>query len=301
MAELLQPVMPSLTIENLYRDRLDDLLRRMRYEIVTEVIKWYQNTMTEVMAQDSALINRFFDTKLWLAKKRQLIAFDRVEPLALFGSAFDDWILRYDQASMELAFWFTAENSGNAAYLFESAITQAAGVPLVNLQITPRIQTALEAVLKENVGLIKKVQSQYLTQVLEITRESILKGRDLYGMSQALQERFGVAENRAILIARDQNNKATALFDRERRLDVGITEAMWIHTSAAMHPRASHVAAHGTIYKVEDGCLIDGEYIQPAEKINCHCISRAYLPQYGSTWDGLLAGETRIDRRMDAR
>ena len=61
--------------------------------------------------------------------------------------------------------------------------------------------------------------------------------------------------------------------------ELGLTKAVWDHGSAYRHePRHSHVVATGTPFDIREGCLIDGEYIQPAEKINCKCVYKAVLP-----------------------
>ena len=80
------------------------------------------------------------------------------------------------------------------------------------------------------------------------------------------------------LIARDQSNKANAVVSRARQLELGITDAIWMHSHAGKNPRKDHVAANGKRYKIAEGCLISGEYIQPGEEINCRCTSRPILP-----------------------
>jgi hypothetical protein len=56
-------------------------------------------------------------------------------------------------------------------------------------------------------------------------------------------------------------------------LDLGFTKAKWKHSTASKEPRQSHLKANNKVYNIEEGCYIDGEYIQPAEKINCNCYS----------------------------
>jgi uncharacterized protein with gpF-like domain len=97
-------------------------------------------------------------------------------------------------------------------------------------------------------------------------------------MVKALKALYPKAANRAVLIARDQSNKANGVVIRARRLELGISEAIWMHSHAGKVPRPDHVAANGRRFKVAEGCLISGEYIQPGELINCRCTSRAVLP-----------------------
>ena len=57
----------------------------------------------------------------------------------------------------------------------------------------------------------------------------------------------------AVIIARDQNNKATASMTRARQNELGITEAIWVHSGAGKHPRPTHVAMNGAKYDVKKG------------------------------------------------
>ena len=103
-------------------------------------------------------------------------------------------------------------------------------------------------------------------------------GRDLATMVKELKTLYPAASHRAELIARDQSNKANAVVNRTRQMELGITEAIWMHSHAGKTPRPDHVAADGKRYKIAEGCLISGKYIQPGEEINCRCTSRPVLP-----------------------
>jgi len=63
-------------------------------------------------------------------------------------------------------------------------------------------------------------------------------------------------------------------------LELGITEAVWMHSHAGKVPRPTHVAMNGTRFKVAEGMWdsAEGKFIQPGELINCRCTSRSVLP-----------------------
>ena len=107
---------------------------------------------------------------------------------------------------------------------------------------------------------------------------SYAAGRDLSTMVKELKQLYPAASHRAELIARDQSNKANAVVNRARQMELGITEAIWMHSHAGKNPRPDHVAANGKRYNIAEGCKISGEFIQPGEEINCRCTSRAILP-----------------------
>jgi len=107
---------------------------------------------------------------------------------------------------------------------------------------------------------------------------SYSNGRDLQTMVSEIKDLYPAAANRAVLIARDQSNKANAVVNRARQLDLGITRAKWMHSHGGKEPRKDHLAADGKEYDIAKGCLISGEYIQPGQMINCRCTSRPILP-----------------------
>lgn len=157
---------------------------------------------------------------------------------------------------------------------------EAGDLPTVNFVMTPEIQNALDLIIEENVNLIKSIPKQYFTQVKSITYESIIRGRDLQYMVTELMKQTGITQRRAELIARDQNNKATASMAVIRYAQIGITEGIWSHSGGGSKPRPKHVAANGKRFKLSEGLPIGdkGEYVLPGQEINCRCTFRGLSP-----------------------
>jgi SPP1 gp7 family putative phage head morphogenesis protein len=133
------------------------------------------------------------------------------------------------------------------------------------------------------VGLIKSVAQQYLADVQGDVMRSVSEGRKLDDLAAALEHRHGVTKRRAALIARDQNNKATAVFERVRQQELGITKARWQHSAGGKEPRPEHVAwgREGKIYDVKEGMLQeDGKRVWPGTEINCRCFSIPLIPAW---------------------
>lgn len=239
-----------------YRRQMEALTREMHESVVYWLTSTYRNA-PPIIATDASPVKTM---------RRQL------RELA------DRWVKRFEDAAPKIA---EAYLKGAFKYT-DSAMRQAlkdAGWT-VKFEMTPVVREAYEASLAENIGLIRSIPQQYLQQVEGIAMRSYTAGRDLAGMVKDLHKLYPKAADRCVLIARDQSNKANAVVTRTRQEELGIVEAIWMHSHAGKVPRPDHVAANGRRYKVAEGCLISGEYIRPGELINCRCTSRSVLPGF---------------------
>lgn len=187
------------------------------------------------------------------------------------------WLYRFD----ELANWIADYFAKDAADRSDAALAKAlrdAGFT-VKFQMTKEMRDVFRATVHENVNLIRSIPQQYLTNVEGMTMRSVQTGRDLSSLSRDLQEQLGVTKRRAALIARDQNNKATSAFQRVRQIELGVEEAVWMHSHAGKKPRQTHVRMNGKRYDVKQGMWdsAEGRYIFPGELINCRCSSRSVI------------------------
>jgi SPP1 gp7 family putative phage head morphogenesis protein len=153
----------------------------------------------------------------------------------------------------------------------------------VEWRTTPEVNDILQASVAENVSLIRSIASHHLTQVEGIVMRSVTEGRDLSALSKDLQEQLGVTRRRAALISRDQNNKITSAIERARQDELGIEEAIWLHSHGGKVPRRTHVAMDGKRYKVRQGMWDADEkkWIWPGQLISCRCRSRSVIPGIG--------------------
>lgn len=186
------------------------------------------------------------------------------------------WIERFEEYAPKLAESYLTNMFKASDSAFRQCLKDAGWS--VEFKMTPAVRDAFNASLKDNIGLINSIPKQYLKQVEGTVMRSYSTGRDLATMVSELKQLYPKASNRAELIARDQSNKANAVVNRARQMELGITEAIWMHSHAGKNPRHDHVAANGKRYKIAEGCLISGEYIFPGTEINCRCTSRAVIP-----------------------
>ena len=261
--KILPPVRPNVGVKLRYRAQMLSLIEEMNESILYWLTAQYRDA-PPLLAQDA----RPYPSKEIQKRFKELAA---------------RWSKRFNKAARKIAEAYL-KGSFKATDSAMRAALKKAGIS-VKFQMTPAMKDAFNASLSENVGLIKSIPDQYLLQVEGIVSRSYAAGRDLETMVKNLKSLYPKAQNRAILIARDQSNKANAVVERARRLELGIVEAEWMHSGGGKHPRPEHVKAgkEHRRFKVAEGCPIKNEkgeleFILPGEKINCRCVSRPVIP-----------------------
>lgn len=190
------------------------------------------------------------------------------------------WLRRFDDLAEKLADSFADGSVARSDAAMRVALKDAGFT--VEFHTTRAVNDILQATITENVGLIRSIAQEHLSAVEGMVMRSVTAGRDLKTLTDELQTRFGVTRRRAAFIARDQNNKATSAIQRARQTELGITQAIWLHSGAGKHPRPEHVAANGKVYDVAKGMYLDGKWTFPGMEPNCRCCSRAVIPGFST-------------------
>lgn len=188
------------------------------------------------------------------------------------------WERRFEEAAPRLAKWFSAAVSTRSTKDLQRILKD--GGFTVKFKMTPVMRDVLDATIGENVGLIRTIPQKYLGEVEGLVMRSVVRGRDLGLLAAELRKRYDLTEKRAALIAGDQNNKATSAITHARQADLGIREAVWMHSHGGRVPRPCHVEFDGQTYKVTKG-LYDKEekrWVFPGELIHCRCTGRPIIP-----------------------
>lgn len=273
-----RPVRANLGIEAQYRRDMDKLIQEMAKSVeywLTAAYRAHPPKVAELVddvAMDAAKPGASAKAKQeWLSVTGPVAQVRRV-----LGDVGDRWIDRFNEMAETIAQrWLQSTFTATQASLKKSL--KDAGWA-VEFRMTPAMKDALNASLSENVALIKSIPEQYLNHVEGAVMRSYARGRDLESMVKEIKQIYPTTKRRAELIARDQSNKANAVVNRTRQLELGITEAIWLHSHAGKNPRPDHLSANGKRYNIAQGCKISGEFIQPGEEINCRCASRPILP-----------------------
>lgn len=245
----IESIAPSVRIEQWYKNQMQDMLHEMRLDLRRSVIEPYKSDLAMDGIAD------------WLGH--------------VIDAMVSKWRNRLDTLSTDVATELTKKVKTNYDKRLLSILKRKGFT--VGFRNTSYVDEQAQIALGENIALIKSVGDKYLDQVRSAVWRSVKGGYDLESLVKQIRHIDGVNDRRAKLIARDQTAKLNQAFENARAKELGITKAMWLHSSASKEPRISHVKAHGTIYEIEKGCFIDNEYIQPASKINCKCRAKLII------------------------
>lgn len=251
----LRPIRPPVAIERAYHKKLRTMLKEMDRSLYYWLRAEYRKAEPEIVG-DSALAD--MRTKM--------------KHLARY------WKKRYNDKAAEMANWFAGEVQKHTTRSLQNQMKNAKLAELgfdLDFKYHSRKERAVfNAIVEQNVNLIKSIASEHLTKVQGIVLRGLETGHDLSQMTDNLEESFGVTERRAALIARDQTAKASNNLSRQRLMDYGVTKGRWMHTASGKTYRDSHVEMDGEIYDIEQGCYDPdyGDYIQPGELVSCHCV-----------------------------
>lgn len=218
-----------------------------------------------------------------LARRKVLpLAQDAKPPkIDLLRRALDKWGGLWTQRLETLSEKLAADFANKNRAVTDAALKKSFRDAGLTIQFKPT-KAMLEgqaAVIHENVHLIKSIPQKMLAQVQSDVWRTVTSGGDLAALKEKLVKTYGATHNRAALIARDQNNKAKAVYENARRKELGITEAVWVHSHGGVEPRRTHLQMDGKRYDIAKGMWDrdEGEFVHPGQLINCRCVSRPVL------------------------
>lgn len=245
---------------------------------------WYEKELKKLVSEMNTSV------KYWLMaefkKQEDKIAFD-ASPSKDLTEKLDDLFKkqseRFKAISRKLATQATMKNSFYVKNKLTSQIKSAISKELgVKLTMTRNVEQVVKTSIQESVDLIKSIPVNYFQRLRFGVMEAVRQGKDQAGLFDFIQETYRITNNRASLIARDQIKKSGSAITRARYNDLGINKAIWIHPKGISNePRLSHLKADGKTFNINKGCLIDGEYIFPKQKINCNCDYAPVIDELG--------------------
>lgn len=150
-----------------------------------------------------------------------------------------------------------------------------AGVDVVGNE--PWLRDVIGAFTRENVALIKSLPVQAFADIEKTLTGSMADGDRWENMAEDLEQRLGVSQSRANLIARDQVGKLYGDLNRVRQTDLGFDRYIW-RTMRDNRVRDEHEERDGLTFEWENpppGGPESGGH--PGEAIQCRCYAEPDL------------------------
>lgn len=136
----------------------------------------------------------------------------------------------------------------------------------------PHLAGKVDNFVSENVALIKSIPSQFFDDVEKHVLRAVREAQTSEQLGKVIADRFGVAQDRATLIARDQLGKFYGEVAGARQQSMGVTHYIW-RTSNDERVREEHAAREGQTFAWDD----PPEDGNPGEAINCRCFAEPDL------------------------
>jgi SPP1 gp7 family putative phage head morphogenesis protein len=189
------------------------------------------------------------------------------------------WVRRGDSLALDIAELFATRTQASFEREFRKRLATVGFT--VRFRPTEQMISAYRAVVAENVSLIRSIPQQFAKDVEGAVWRSAMKGGGMYELSRDIQQKYGVTYRRAAFISRDQQSKAHSCFEQARRSELGITKAIWRHSSAGKVPRPTHLKMDGQEFEIAKGIWDTAveEWVLPGFLPNCRCTSRAIIPE----------------------
>lgn len=191
----------------------------------------------------------------------------------------------------KLALFTTKQVAKSLSDIVSVKISEDLTTNIFSNSLRPNLQELVKSATLTNTRLITSIESKFLDDVAIIIENSYRSGLTANNITKQIKERFGVTENRARLIARDQIGKLHSDIIRDEHLTLGITEYKWL-TSNDERVRISHKVLNDkicswndpTVYKNsvndkkwEKRSSIGGVELHPGQDYQCRCNEIAIL------------------------
>lgn len=265
MAKVVRAISSNPGIRSSYTKRLLKELEAMQHSIAYWLKSAYTARESEIVS-DNAITGDA--SPVWAI-------------LARFNSDQRRWLKRWNKMANWLGKWFVNSIDRQTSTSLAAAFKDAG----FTVKFNPNRVTNMvsQALIAENVDLIKSIPQQYLNDVKGIVTRGVSAGHDFGYIAEELGKRYEITQRRAKLIARDQTDKATQSIARTRDQELGITEGIWEHWPGKHTSRETHRAMNGKRFKLSEG-LYDSSVkrnVLPGELVACRCKYRRIIPELG--------------------
>lgn len=176
----------------------------------------------------------------------------------------------------------------SSATSLHTSLEKLSGGLTLRTSAVPKELTAItQAIVNENLSLIRSIPQEYLNDVRGSVMRSIATGNGLKDLEPEIRKYKGITQRRVNNIALDQTRKTYNAINRERMKAIGVNKFRWLHSGGGQHPRKSHEALSGKVFSFDNTPIINAEQVArgyespqrgiPGQAINCKCTMEPVL------------------------
>lgn len=263
----MRPLKPDKRCEVWYRDRLNEFIDSMMQVVIDEL--------------ESPVLNDAPATPPLSITARLSKALQRLAGVSVA-----------DIASRLSAGLVTRANTQNRLQT-QRIYNQAFGIDLSGMLGDGAIKAQMAAAVRENVDLIKSIQTDFINDIGEKVFGNLAAGGRHENLIDTIRERGNVTKSRAKFIARDQTAKLNADLTEARSVALGLDLYEW-GGAGDERERDSHVVLNGMLCKYSDPTVYSddggktwkkrksiGAFIgNPGKDYRCRCVALPHV-----SWD----------------
>lgn len=158
---------------------------------------------------------------------------------------------------------------------FAEAARSAFSINMQGVVEAEDLRKYIDAAALRNVGLITGMTDDLVKRLQTTTTNALIKGETVQNLRSRLKKEFDLTDNRAKLIARDQNSKLTADLNRIRHEQAGVDSYDWL-TSRDERVRKDHALVNGKRYKYGEQTDTNSG-AEPGQDIQCRCLAQGVI------------------------
>jgi SPP1 gp7 family putative phage head morphogenesis protein len=224
--------LPQIEPTKAQRDELARIyltvVRVWRAGVKERIFPAYKQALAEQIAADKLLRDRVGTVEAEI----EAVDGEAVRAVLSFRGLFRAWATR-------LQLWHMRR--------FIATLTYATKVDLSTQMHAGDVTETLDDVLARNVALVRNVSDQARGRISDIVYRGLQNRTPARQVAKELREALNMSRDRSLRIAIDQTQKLSSALDRDRQLQVGMTEFEWRH-SGKKHYRPEHLARNGKVY-----------------------------------------------------
>jgi SPP1 gp7 family putative phage head morphogenesis protein len=129
------------------------------------------------------------------------------------------------------------------------------------------VPTKIGHFVNENVSRIRTLGDKTLNDVEDLIARAFMTGQSVDGLAAEIERRFGIAEQRARFLARDQITTLSAQVTQLRHQELGVVTFRW-RTRADGRVRPHHAVKHDRIFPYKGS---RAPSFMPGDEVGCRC------------------------------